>query len=73
MDLGIQYQPSFKRVQLGLSLVNAGRKERGHFEDSKQGGFLPLEMKTGIAYKPVALPRSNLLWILRSRGIITLT
>lgn len=59
VDAGMQYQPSVKNLGFGLSLLNVGRKEGGHFNGDVTGGLLPVSLKGGFFYSPLELPKGR--------------
>jgi hypothetical protein len=51
VDLGVQYQPKWKSVQLGMSFLNLGRQETPLVQGGERGISLPAEWRMGARYK----------------------
>ncbi len=59
-DVGVQYQPAARNLGFGASLVNVGKKIRGHFAgDADRGGF-PTVANAGLFYHPIGQDKVTL-------------
>ena len=59
MDAGLLFQPSARNLGFGLSLLNLGRKEQGHYVGGDAGGLLPVSLKGGMCYSPLDLAKTK--------------
>jgi hypothetical protein len=60
IDMGVQYQPDTKQFLFGASILNLGRKEVAHTRDGQTGGMIPLEIRGGMVFHSLSMPKSRI-------------
>jgi len=55
LDAGFQFRPAARNLGFGASVVNVGRKLRGHFQGETDYGAFPASLKAGAFYHPRGL------------------
>ncbi|MFC1585067.1 hypothetical protein ACFL5V_05935 [Fibrobacterota bacterium] len=59
LDFGIQIQPNSKRLAFGLAVINLGKKTVAHLEGGQKDGLLPVEVKGGMVFHSLSIPRAR--------------